>query len=221
MSLSYDKLHEECLLDLQFREGSGLITRDWAKPHHVDPTLTGAPAWADVSGLPVLDFDDTNPDYIRILQADSVDLNFTSGNFTVAFWINIDTFTAEYLISRGTYVVEGWFVFIDGTGTMQLYTNQGAAYQATKSIVLSLNTWYLTVITRTGTVAKVYINGLDSTDVAEAHTDPLTSMADFTIGVSSGFLNGFDGQMWRPRIWGRALTPEEIKFIYERERWHF
>ena len=100
--LGYDKspLAKNLLLDLRFEEGTGTVTRDWAKAHHVDPTLTGAPSWTTEGDLGVLDF--TNPDSIVILAADAADLNFTTESFTILMWINT-AYLDQQIFAKGNW----------------------------------------------------------------------------------------------------------------------
>jgi len=78
------RFNHELLLDLQFCEGTGTTTQDWAKAHHEPNTLTNAPTWTNADNdLTYLVFDASAPyDHIITLAADSGDLNFTSGAFS-------------------------------------------------------------------------------------------------------------------------------------------
>ncbi len=74
------------LLDLPFREATGIITQDVAKPHH-PVTLVNTPTWASLaSGLSVLDLDGST-EYLQSLNADTADLGFTTGDYSVSAWI--------------------------------------------------------------------------------------------------------------------------------------
>jgi len=90
------RFNHEMLLDLQFCEGTGTVTLDWAKAHHAGATLTGAPAWTNAANdLTFLDFDLGPPrDYIVISTANSGDLDFTTGGddkLELMFWHWYDT----------------------------------------------------------------------------------------------------------------------------------
>jgi len=116
MAILYDNLgyNRRMLLDLPFREGIGVITQDVAKPHH-PVTLVGAPAWgALVSGKMALTLGGLGSgDYGQILNADSADLGFTSGDFSVGGWINwtVNEFS-QIVIARYELSVGGWEVYL-------------------------------------------------------------------------------------------------------------
>ena len=225
MPLSYDIINQGIILDLQFLEGSGVITRDWADAHHNDPTLTGAPTWSQLANdLNYLDFNSGNPDYIQIAAADSADLDFqTADDFSISMWINPDSVLgARYLFSRhktgaggggfAAYHQSGLFAFVT-------YQNTGSSNTSVSSTEMSISNWYLIVITRSGSSARLYINGIDVTVTTGNHTTIATATEKMLFGINRDEAsNPFDGKMWRPRIWNRALSKEEIKFIFEKER---
>jgi hypothetical protein len=216
------RFNHELLLDLQLKEGTGTLTQDWAKGHTAPNTLVGTPAWTPLANeLMVLDFDPGPPrDYIIILAADSLDLDFTTGDFSGAAWFYPHAYGNRYIFNHGA-TTEGWdFYIVAATGEMRFTTWQAAASQHSDGQPLTLNTWQLVGFTRDGAVARVYTNGQDVTAVFGTHVDPATAAANnFYIGctdlVGAGWL---DGYLWRPRIWGRALTAAEMLAIYELER---
>jgi hypothetical protein len=225
MARGYDnpRFNQEILLDLQFSEGTGTVTADWAKAHHEPNTLTGAPAWTNLANdLTVLDFDAAAPyDHIIILAADSGDLDFTSGAFSGAAWFYPHAMGNRYIFNKGT-TLTGWdFYIVAGTGEMRFSTHQaGPTSQYTDGQPLTLNTWQFVGFTRSGANARIYVDGLDDTVVFGTHVNPVSSAAEnFYIGctdlVAAGWL---DGYLWRPRIWGRALAAAEMLAIYEMEK---
>ncbi len=95
MSAGYDNLdiNHNMVLDLPFREGvATAFPRDISKNHYVF-TLTGAPAYYAIpaTGIGVLDFTALTPDFLEAAIADVGDLDFTSEDFSLAFWINPDS----------------------------------------------------------------------------------------------------------------------------------
>ncbi|GAH81602.1 unnamed protein product, partial [marine sediment metagenome] len=134
--IGYDKLalNHQILLDLPFREATGLITHDVAKPHHIASLAGHAPVWGEIalSGLGVLEFGAGLNRYLEIPAADTVDLDFT-GDFTLATWIYpVYTALAMIIMCRNT-TGEG----IVGCGwCMYLYNN----LLFTPSTLLSLRT---------------------------------------------------------------------------------
>lgn len=221
--IGYDNLNTnmEMLLDLRVSEGVGANTQDWAKPHHVC-ALVGAPTWANLDNdLPYLDFDAANPDYILSLQAATADLNFTTGDFSLAVWIRPDLGGNRFLFQRGLTTNDGYGFLYDVNEALTFATNQAAAAQFTvsRAAAVVVGTWTLAAVTRSGAVAEIYVNGIRNVAVAGTHIDPLTAARNLYIGVNDGAGAGwYDGDLWRPRIWGRELSAAEMLAIFEHER---
>lgn len=225
MARGYDnpRFNQVMVLDLQFCEGTGTITQDWAKPHHEPNTLTGAPGWTNrVNDLTILDFDAAAPyDHIITLAADSGDLDFTTQDFSGAAWFYPHATGNRYIFNKSA-AATGWsFYIVAGTGEMRFMTTQaGPTTQSTSGQPLTLNEWQFVGFTRSGANARIYVNGLDDTAVFGTHVNPVSSAAqNFYIGcddlVGAGWLDGF---LWRPRIWSRTLTAAEMLAMYELER---
>lgn len=223
--ISYDKLGTrlEMLLDLLLSEGTGTNAQDWAKPHHVC-TLTGVPTWQNLdNGLPYLDFDPNNPDYILSLQAATTDLDFVAGAFTLLAWLRPDALGNRNIFTRGVHNTDGWYFYLDGTGAMQLVTSQAGAFQASAGGAgdIAIGTWVLVGATRSGASARIYTNGRDTTATPAAHVNPVTANRNLYIGVNNlAAAAWYDGDLWRPRILGRDLTAAEMLTVFECER-HF
>lgn len=226
MTSGYDnwRPNQGMLLDLPFREGTGTITRDWAKPYHDPATLVGTPTWSALVAHDqvVLDFTPGNPDRIVIAAAASTDLNFTGGAFSGAVWIAPDAYGNRYLMHKSS-VGNGWAFWISSTSPYLVFTTEqaGPTYQSTTGGAgLALSTWQFIGFSRSGAVGRVYLNGADRTAVPATHVNPVTAAAaDIYFGTTAGGGAGFyDGFMWRPRIWGRALAAWEFAAIYQAER---
>jgi len=228
MSIGYDNIsvNQGLLLDLQFKEGSGLITRDFADAHHKDPTLSGAPAWVQLANdLNVLDFDSANPDSVVILAADAVDLNFTTESFTIMLWIK-SAYLLQQIFAKGNWGGPGFgyesFQQV-ALGQIDFAVHGATDYWISVFNPYPANTWALLTYIKSGTgintTLNIYANGslLDKT-ITGTPLDPTAGAFNFILGddVVGGF--GLTGRMYRPRIWKRALDPAEIKFIFESER---
>lgn len=224
--IGYDNLdvNLEMLLDLRLLEGTGINTQDWAKPHHTS-TLVGTPTWQDLDNdLTYLDFVSGNPDYIRGLQAATTDLDFTSGAFSLLAWIRPDALGNRNFFTRGVNVTDGWFMWMDVNGAINVTTNQAAVSQNTVGGVADaiIGTWTLIGCTRSGASVRTFSNGLDTTETPATHINPLTANRNLYIGVND--LAGaawYDGDMWRPRIVGRQMSAAEMLTVFERERFLF
>jgi len=126
---SYDKVPENdsILLDLPYREGSGMETFDHAKPHHRpigmhDPG-TGSFIWTTLgTGLMALEFVTTGGGavagvYLDAAAADTADLDFTTGAFSLGCWVKW-TWNGYSSIVIGRYGVDldGWEIYFDISG---------------------------------------------------------------------------------------------------------
>lgn len=223
--IGYDgwRPNQSLVLDLQFRESTGTVTRDWSKAYHDPATLSGAPTWTELGNdLTYLDFNLSNPDLITILAAASTDLNFTTGDFSGAVWINPDAYGNRYFMDKSS-ATAGWAFWVSGTSPYIALTtaNAGPATQTTYGAAgLVLSSWQLVGFTRDGSVVTIYLNGEEATATSATHINPATAAAiNFTMGTVVGAGAGwYDGGMWRPRVWSRALEASEMKAIYAAER---
>ncbi len=225
MARGYDNiwLNSQLLLDLQFREAQGELYHDFAKPHHV-VTGVGVPAWAALpSDLYYLLFNAAISDYVTATAAASLDLDFTTEDFSLAVWIDPDLGGNRYLFNRGLTLQDGWRFFYDTNEALTLGTTTGVTDYFTQSVddAVVVGEWALVGCSRDGTDVRIYKNGRDVTAVYADHGDPDTSARNFYIGRSDAGAGPYDGDMWRPRIWERAVPADEWLSIFEMERGYF
>lgn len=216
-SLDKDPLYSQLVFSLPMREGTGTaVVADVARPHH-PVTQVHAPVWTQLpSGIWVMDFDGTN-DYLQCPAASSVDLNFTGGDFSAAVWAYKDA-QAGCLFCRGIQNGDGW-ILSSGNSQPFMETCQVGTRQSSYGPVFSLSTWALISFSRSGTSVRLYHNGWDGTSTAGVHTNPLTSARNLYIGEYNTLgVVPFNGRLWNPRIWGRALSPAEHRQLFLRER---
>lgn len=220
-SLDKDPLYQNLLFSLPMREGSGTVaTADVAKPHH-PVAMTHSPAWVQVGpqNLWVLDFNSAHPDTLICLAASCVDLGFTTSDFSGNIWAYPDDAVTRYLMIHGSPGTDGWDWSLSA-GLIQLRTSAPAASSYCNASTIPSTTWSNLGFSRSGASVRVYWNGRDVTDTPAAHANPTASPArDLVIGArEDGATSPFDGKLWNPRIWGRALKPEEHRQIFDRER---
>jgi len=224
MPLGFDHrvTNMELLLSLRMEEGVGTLCFDWAKPHHV-VTLVNTPAWTTLDNdLTVLDFDAAGPDHLICAAAGCADLDFTSGDFSGACWVRGDALGNRNIMTHGVHNTDGWYWYIDINGAMQLVTSQAAAFQATVGGAgdIVVGTWRFVAFTRVGAAVVMYTNGQNVTVTAGTHIDPATAAArNFYVGVNNAAgAAWYDGDLWNPRVWGKALTAAEHAELFEIER---
>lgn len=229
--LSYDKLsvNNGIKLDLPFKEASGAITHDVAKPHHI-ATLTNAPTWDEValSGLGVLAFDGVNQ-YLQIPAADSQDLDFT-GDFSLAAWIYpVYAAHAMMIMCRNGTNTCGWCMFLYDNPTLgpvlSFRTNQAEDRSECYAVGFPDSVWQLVGFNRdsVGLIATCYKNGKALTTVPDPDgmPDPVACLATkkLLIGIQDEEdADEYKGKMWRPRAWNRQLSVTEWNILFEIER---
>ena len=229
--IGYDKrsLHHGILLDLPFREASGAITHDVAKPHHI-ATLTNAPTWGEValSGLGVLAFDGVDQ-YLQIPAVDTVDLDFT-GDFAIAAWVYpVYTGSAMVIMCRNGTDTCGWCMFLYDNPTLgpvlSFRTNQAADHSECYAVDFPDSEWQLVGFNRdsAGLIATCYKNGAAVTTVPDPAgiLDAVACVAakKLLIGIQDlEVINPYKGKMWRPRAWNRMLSVLQWKELFDMER---
>jgi len=231
MTIPYDsiKYNQEMLLDLPFREGIGTITQDVAKPHHV-VSLINTPTWTALdTGLMTLDLNGTT-EYLECDGAVCTDLDFTSEDFSVGGWFNWtnSVHDSQIIVGRYEVSVSGWEVYLTESGALRYLSlrHHHAAGASLRTGAYSLGWAYGTNwhfgITRIGTTAYFYRNGVAVTTVSDVLIDPETCARDMVIGVRgvSKDANYFDGMIGRIIVSGKALSAEDWSNMYKHQtRW--
>ncbi|OHU86211.1 MULTISPECIES: LamG domain-containing protein [Pseudoalteromonas] len=164
-------------------------------------------------------FDGANG-HIKVADSDAWD--FSNQDFTISFWINPRAYTASY-----TRVMTQWQWNGGSNRAWQFYINSGrltfaanGAFSIRTASQLATNQWHHITLTRTGSVARIYINGV---------VDVTNNSAGATLNNSSTFMligavidrNGvtahpgdmLNGQMDEIRVYHRALTDTEIQVL--------
>ncbi len=229
MTVLYDNIsyNKRMLLDLPFREGIGTITQDVAKPHH-PVTLVGTPSWtALASGKMALVLGGLGSgDYGQCLNANSADLGFTSGDFSIGGWFKWEDTSedSQILIARYEVSVGGWEVYMTEVGALRYMTlrHHHAGGATARTGAYSLGWAYSMLahfgISRSGTSALFYRNGEPITTVSDTLIDPESTTQDMVIGVRySKDANYLSGRLPRLFIAGEALTAEDWKSMYKHQ----
>lgn len=193
-----------------------------------DGTLTGfadneAAHTADVPSPAVpgvtvsVDMTGSTSEYIAIADA-SNDLNYTTGDFSVAFWFNPDVNNSNRVILDAlepTDQNDGWAIRFDSSNTMGIKLGT-SIYKSNDTY--STGTWYHIAIVKSGTNVSFYTNATFDVTRAAAHADSYvgdTRRIGYTAGgthpISLG--NPYDGHLADIRIYNDALTADEITWI--------
>lgn len=158
-------------------------------------------------------------DYVQVTDSDSLDL---IANFTMEAWINPAKIVNEEqaVISKprrtaGTGVELRTF----GNGVSLTVNNDDGSGPPVNLVFgggdsLELNTWHHVAVTYDGTVGNVYIDGL-RVATNQFSIKLLNSSEPLTIGQKSQpgspLVQSFLGLVDEVRVWGRALSQEELR----------
>ncbi len=198
------------VLDMAFGVGAGATLFDKSRYRSHGPITLGT--WVQLaSGAWVLDFTGVL-DFVDV-PATATQLDFTTEDFSLLFWIYMRAWANRYPINRGTFNANGWQMQIDGAGGVRFHTNQALANQVTNTVggVAPLNTWVHIGITRIGAVAAILQNGVVQGIFGGGHIDPLGIVRATRIG-------GDDCRMGYVHILRLGMVTSEVAAVFNSER---
>jgi len=167
-----------------------------------------------------LSFDGVN-DYVDCGTGAS--LNIT-GDITMEAWVKFNTLSGIQNIAGNSRSDNYGSRLIWNGSSFDYSTYQAGDSQLTRAVYTPvIGTWYHIVVTRSGTSAEIYLNGIDITSTLASHIDPASSLVSFKIGVYSyspttQFFNGLIDEV---RIYSRALSADEVKQHYDQTKRNF
>mgnify|MGYP001255334708 CR=1 FL=1 len=222
-------------LDLPFREGTGALAHDVAKPVRHPVSLIHAPTWTQtsLSNLTVLTFDGAS-DYLECAGAATADLDFTTGDYSVVVWVNwLWTGSTQMLLARYELGKTGWEIYFtchinpDDNYLSLRHSHQSLTPDIWSSCFSEgwpVSAWTLVGITRqkvAGTSYPLHYRNGEAVVVtydAGGLSDPDSSAMDLVNVRFNKTANFYKGDLYRPRIWGRCLSPFEMRMIFSMER---
>jgi hypothetical protein len=201
----------------RFDEGSGNIAHDETKRN--DGNLVNNPAWVDGKFSKALRFNSGSNQYVR--NPDASKLPLGSSPRTMMAWINPVSYpdaTYNGIVAYGAMACTGQGSLLsiknDGRLSMAFWCND--AYQTTGPTV-PLNQWTHVALTYSGgTTVRFYINGQFVQESSLSAGIPAnTQNGPIRIGCTDDPGRCFNGIIDEVMIFNRALSDEEIKFLYE------
>ena len=233
-ALDKARINEGLLLYIPYREMTGQVVRDHAKPHH---PLTGHNlTWA--SGPPITPSDigtavfDGASTYIDSPAADTADLDFTTGDYSIAVWFYYQVTTmSQILIGRYGVDLDGWELYIYDPGlTLNLRHHHSSlapapVRSACASGGWSTGAWHFAGISRSGAYPLHYRNGVPLEmiyDPVGGLSDPDSCNRDLVGGCRfTKDANWYSGYKAPLRVWDRGLEGWEFRQLFEMERHWF
>lgn len=154
-----------------------------------------------------LQFNGTNQ---SLSTPDTPDLNFNTGDFSLACWFYPSGFvTGQSLLSKNFGGNGPGYGARLINGSASLWLADGVAPTETLGLVFAVqnNQWYHYAATRKNGVVTVYINGIAGAPaVTNRNTDTSQSLV---VGQRSG-TGFFPGALQDVRVYSRALSPAEV-----------
>ena len=185
--------------------------------------MTGSPSWVTGNiGPSALDFSGSGQ-YLSVADPASGVLDFADGaDFSLTGWFNRDTFTADHtIVAKKTDQATnaGYVVWIDAsTDTVNFEISDGAdTYEADSTTTFTSTGWHhFTAVWDDNRGASVYIDGglNGNTETSTSSIGDLSNANAFRIGAESDAGVPFDGKLDDIRIYGYALSADEIKKLY-------
>ncbi len=145
-------------------------------------------------------------------------------DITLTMWVKPDINTADdtgstwwHIFARmeGAKFESGYY----GTAGPRFkpYNDAGSTFDTNAGLDLDAGTWYFVGFVKNGSSVGVYVNGR-----LEAQRNDFTGTLKSGTQLNIGGLatqGNFNGSIDDFRIYGQALSPSEIQFLYQQEKW--
>lgn len=195
------------------QHGARLVVLDEAKDQTLYLVLPYPPHRTVFGGPYSLVFDGWS--YARAEAAETLT---PQDKLTVEVWMQsagFDPQRGDVLVAEGNQT-RGWLLAVSaGIPQFVVMLNNGesdqkVSVQPANASPLSLNAWHYIVGTYDGTTARLYVDG--RVVASASGSGRIVSISPLTLGNQSDLTtsSGFIGMLHEIRLWGDALTPEQI-----------
>lgn len=203
---------ENSVLYLPMDEGSSSIAYDQSGFGN-DGAISGA-SWVDGKIGKALSFDGTN-DYVKILHSPSIDLY--TGDFSIVFWLNFAEVHVCTLIAKDSY---------HRTFEIQYRTDMSAFEFNCRDpdikvfysdiFVPVIGEWYFVAVTYKTSESKgvISINAVPKESIIVINPRTRQDGWHVYVGMRTDSTALFKGVIDEVRVYNRALTAEEIGWLY-------
>jgi len=206
-------------------EGAGTTTED-VSGNGSEGTVYGGPNWVDGKFGSALEFDGSD-DYVDCGNPNILD--FGTSDFTISAWVNSTNVGGETVVANGGDNSGGirWRLRVFGTTPQIVLDDDVTKLDPPGSIDVTDGGWHHILALRRGTIIRVYVDAVED-PATTAHSES-TIPADYDLSGTSqhnayiGCLTLHDtgeiakffaGMIDDVAIWNRALTPEEIIYLW-------
>lgn len=180
-------------------------------------TCATSGAWADgATGRRggSLEFDGSD-DYVQINDSATFDVGT---EVSYAFWVKPDGVDNGLIINKWANGAEDKQISVVSTGQIRFYLFNWSGSNLESTGTVTFGEWNHIVTTYDGTTATIYINGQNAGSKSAASSNIADSTGHLYIGENAqrNGVNGdsFAGQVDDLRIYNYALTPVQVKSIY-------
>lgn len=203
--------------------GSGTVVYDLSKNGKNGTLINGTTVLT--SNLGVFSFDGTND----TIQYGTGNTFFPLYQFTLEIWVKSPGLGVGQSIGGIWGFTYGIRVYINSNGTVRFEVNNntgggtGTIPLTTSSNTFFNNTWYHLVVQNNGTTSYIYVNGVLNASTAATWTGT-TAWPTNIVSIGRDQNNSMYylyGQLALPKIYNRALTPEEVLQNYNATKGRF
>jgi hypothetical protein len=201
------------VLYLTFDEGSGSIVYDYSGNNN-NGNLVNDPTWVDGKFGKALSFDGVD-DYVGI--GDVLGFEGTAP-FSVVLWVFDRGFNGKWvrLVSKEKIAAprQGWLIFRSASANRYGLARWRDGIGNSVVIDYTPNRWNFIAFTYNGSHMIGYLNGALISS-SPSTLSLISTGTPLTIGKTSDGTDFFNGTIDEVRIYNRALSEEEIKFLYQ------
>ena len=188
-----------------FNEGGGTIAADASGRGHYG-TIKGANYVAGRFGR-ALRFDGYN-DWVTVADNDELDLR---NALTIEAWVNPDRLSYwRTVVIKERSESQAYALYAsEDTPEPSGYVNISGDYKSVRGTALPIGTWSHVAVTYNGSMLRFYVNGVEVSQRAVTGRI-VTGGGPLRIGGNSIWGEFFDGMIDEVRVYGVAISPEEI-----------
>lgn len=135
----------------------------------------------------------SNLDSLQIPTSTGTSLDLTSSTFTIEAWINVKTLSSQSYIAgvsnsvatSNTSTFDWSFFVTTGTGAISYQSAKGSSSLIVTGGTITTSTWNHVAVSRVGSSATVFVNGIGTTGAVNTITNTNTNI--FSIGQLGSF----------------------------------